>query len=94
MKAKLKYCKGLIMPDTYTALSPCCIPVVMHAKYGPQVYNYTCFFAQAPGFSGGYAFVDPEHSATMSLDIILTEQRVHNPAAVEYLLTYHPDLLL
>ena len=82
------------MPDTYTALSPCCIPVVMHAKYGPQVYNYTCFFALAPGFAGGYAFVDPEHNATMSLDVILTEQRVHNPEAISYLRDNYPEHLV
>ena len=82
------------MPDTYTALSPCCIPVVMHAMYGPQVYNYTCFFALAPGFAGGYAFVDPEQHATISIESLLTEQRAHNPEAISYLRSNYPEYLV
>ena len=82
------------MPDTYTALSPCYIPVVMHAMYGPQVYNYTCFFALAPGFAGGYAFVDPEQHAAISIERLLTEQRAHNSEAISYLRYNYPEHLV
>ena len=92
--ARDNFLRPNLMDRDHIQLSPCNIPIVMHAMYGPQVYNYTCFFALAPGFSGGYAFVDPEHSAAMSIDTILTEQRAHNSAALEYLQQNHPDLLL
>ena len=82
------------MDDDHTPLSDCDIPIFMHAVYGPQIYNYTCYFAEFPGFSGGYAFVDPVAQATMSICSILTEQRPHNSAALDYLQQNHPDLLL
>ena len=82
------------MHQDHTQLSPCSIPVVMQAVYGTQRYYYTCYFAEFPGFSGGYAFVDPVVQATMSITSILTEQLPHNSAAFEYLQQNHPDLLL
>ena len=82
------------MHQDHIQLSPRSIPVVTHAVYGPQIYNYTCYFAEFPGFSGGYAFVDPDVQATMSLYYILTEQRSYNSAALEYLQQNYPDLLL
>lgn len=82
------------MDRDHIRLSPCNIPVVMHAIYGPQIYNYVCYFAEFSGFSGGYAFVDPVAKATISITTILTEQLPHNPAALEYLRQNHPDLLL
>lgn len=82
------------MDDDHTPLSDCDIPIFMHAVYGPQIYNYTCYFAEFPGFSGGYAFVDPAAHATMSIYSILSEQLEHNPAAILYLRDHHPDLLL
>lgn len=82
------------MHQDHVQLSPCNIPVVMQSVYGHQRYNYTCYFAELPGFSGGYAFVDPDAKATMSIHSILTEQLPHNSAALEYLRQNHPDLLL
>lgn len=82
------------MHQDHTQLSPCNIPVVVQAVYGTQRYYYTCYFAEFPGFSGGYAFVDPVAKATMSITSILTEQLPHNSAALEYLQQNHPDLLL
>ena len=82
------------MHQDHTQLSPCNIPVVMQAVYGTQRYYYTCYFAEFPGFSGGYAFVDPVALATMSIYSILTEQYNHNSAAIEYLRLNHPELLL
>ena len=78
----------------HTPLSPCDIPVHMKAVYHNIFYDYTCYFALYPEFSGGYAFVDPEAGATMSLITILIEQRPFNAVALEYLSTHHPDLLL
>ena len=78
----------------HTPLSPCDIPVTMQATYGPYQYHYTCYFAHYPGFSGDYAFVDPEAGSTMSLMVILTDQRVYNDEAIQYLRIHHPDLLL
>ena len=83
-----------LMHQDHIQLSPCSIPVVMQAVYGPQRYNYTCYFAKFPGFSGGYAFVDPDVQASISIYSILTEQRPYNSAALEYLLQNYPDLLL
>ena len=83
-----------LMHSDHTQLSECNIPVVMHAVYGPQIYNYTCYFAKFPGFSGGYAFVDPVVRAVMSIYSILTEQRSHNSAAIDYLQQNYPELLL
>ena len=82
------------MHQDHIQLSPYSIPVVMQAVYGTQRYYYTCYFAELPGFSGGYAFVDPDVQATMSLYYILTEQRSYNSAALEYLQQNYPDLLL
>lgn len=82
------------MHQDHIQLSPCNIPVVMQAVYGPQRYYYTCYFAEFPGFSGGYAFIDPDVQAIMSLYYILTEQRSYNSAALEYLQQNYPDLLL
>lgn len=82
------------MDRNHIQLSSCNIPVVMHTIYDPQIYNYTCYFAESPGFYGGYAFVDPDAKATMSIYSILTEQLPHNSAALEYLRQNHPDLLL
>ena len=80
--------------DDHTPLSDPTIPIHMQAAYGPQVYHYTCYFAHYPGFSGGYAFVDPVALAKISLYTILTEQRLNNPDAINYLRFYYPDLLL
>lgn len=82
------------MDRDHIQLSPRSIPVVMQAVYGTQRYYYTCYFAEFPGFSGGYAFVDPDVQATISLYYILTEQRSYNSAALEYLQQNYPDLLL
>ena len=82
------------MHQDHIQLSPCNIPVVTQAVYDTQRYYYTCYFAEFPGFSGGYAFVDPDAQATMSLYYILTEQRSYNSAALEYLQQNYPDLLL
>lgn len=82
------------MHQDHVQLSPCNIPVVMQSVYGTQRYNYTCYFAEFPGFSGGYAFVDPVVQATVSIYSILTEQRPYNSAALDYLQQNHPDLLL
>ena len=82
------------MHQDHVQLSSCSIPVVMQAAYGPQRYYYTCYFAEFPGFSGSYAFVDPAVQATMSIYSILTEQRPYNSAALEYLQQNYPDLLL
>ena len=82
------------MHRDHVQLSSCSIPVVMQAVYGTQRYYYTCYFAEFPGFSGGYAFVDPDVQAIMSLYYILTEQRLYNSAAIEYLQQNYPDLLL
>ena len=82
------------MHQDHIQLSPRSIPVVMQAVYGTQRYYYTCYFAEFPGFSGGYAFVDPDVQAIMSLYYILTEQRSYNSAALEYLQQNYPDLLL
>ena len=82
------------MHQDHTQLSPCTIPIVMQVVYGAQRYYYTCYFAEFPGFSGGYAFVDPVDNATISITTILTEQRPHNSAAIDYLQQNYPDLLL
>lgn len=82
------------MHQDHIQLSPRSIPVVTQAVYGTQRYYYTCYFAEFPGFSGGYAFVDPDVQAIMSLYHILTEQRSYNSAALEYLQQNYPDLLL
>lgn len=82
------------MHQDHVQLSPCNIPVIMQTFYGHKRYNYTCYFAESPGFCGGYAFVDPAAKATMSIYYILTEQRPYNSAALEYLRQNHPDLLL
>ena len=82
------------MHQDHIQLSSCNIPVVMHTVYDPQIYNYTCYFAEFPGFVGGYAFVDPATKATISITTILTEQLSYNSAALEYLRQNHPDLLL
>ena len=82
------------MHQDHTQLSPCNIPIVIQAIYSHQRYNYTCYFAESPGFSGGYAFVDPVVQAAVSIYSILTEQRLHNSAALEYLQQNYPDLLL
>ena len=82
------------MHQDHIQLSPCNIPVVMQAVYGTQRYYYTCYFAEFPGVSVGYAFVDPDVQAIMSLYYILTEQRSYNSAALEYLQQNYPDLLL
>ena len=82
------------MHQDHIQLSPCNIPVVVQAVYGPQRYNYTCYFAKFPGFSGGYAFVAPDVQASISIYSILTEQRSYNSAALEYLQQNYPDLLL
>ena len=92
--ARDKFLRPNLMDRDHIQLSPCNIPIVMQAIYGPQAYNYTCYFAEFPGFSGGYAFVDPVAKATMSITSILTEQLPHNSAALEYLQQNHPDLLL
>lgn len=82
------------MHQDHVQLSPCNIPVIMQSVYDHRRYNYTCYFAEFPGFCGGYAFVDPDAKATMSIYSILTEQLPHNSAALEYLRQNHPDLLL
>lgn len=82
------------MHQDHVQLSPCNIPVIMQSIYGHQRYNYTCYFAEFPGFSGGYAFVDPDANATMSITSILTEQLPYNSAALEYLRQNYPELLL
>lgn len=82
------------MDRNHIQLSSCNIPVVVHTIYDPQIYNYTCYFAEFPSFSGGYAFVDPATKTTISITTVLTEQLPHNSAALEYLRQNHPDLLL
>lgn len=82
------------MHQDHTQLSPCNIPVVMQAVYGPQRYDYTCYFAKCVDFSGGYVFVDPKDGASMSLYSIITEYRHVNNDAITYLQQHYPELLL
>ena len=82
------------MAHDYRPLSDTNIPITMTARYGPQQYHYTCYFAQCTDFSGGYVFVDPADGASMSLYSILTEYRHVNPDAIIYLQQHYPELLL
>ena len=82
------------MSHEYRPLSDTNIPITVTARYGTQQYHYTCYFAQCTDFSGGYIFVDPVDGAAMSIYSILTEQRPHNSAALDYLRRNYPDLLL
>ena len=82
------------MGHDYRRLSDTNIPITMLARYGPQRYNYTCYFAQCVDFSGGYVFVDPADGASMSLHSILTEYRHVNNDAIIYLQQHYPELLL
>lgn len=82
------------MSHDYYRLSDTNIPIIVTARYGPQRYNYTCYFAQCVDFSGGYVFVDPADGASMSLYSILTEYRHVNHDAIVYLQQHYPELLL
>ena len=82
------------MAHDYLRLSDTNVPVTVTARYGPQQYHYTCYFAQCIDFSGGYVFVDPEDGASMSIYSILTEYRHVNLDAIAYLQRHYPELLL
>ena len=82
------------MAHDYLRLSDTNIPITVTARYGPQQYHYTCYFAQCIDFSGGYVFVDPEDGASMSIYSILTEYRHVNLDAIAYLQRHYPELLL
>ena len=81
------------MAHDYHRLSDTNIPITVVARYGPQQYSYTFYFAQCVDFSGGYVFVDPADGASMSLYSILTEYRHVNIDAIAYLQQHYPELL-